>query len=60
MSAPDDIREVVLEPAEIAAARARVRRRRSIALGIVLGALVIIFYTLTLVKMGPAIFHRDL
>ena len=31
-----------------------------LTLGIVLAALVIIFYTLTLVKMGPAIFHRDL
>ena len=39
----------------------RRRRRNSIALGLVLGALVILFYLLTVVKMGPAIFTtRDL
>ena len=42
-----------------AAALAR-RRRRSIVLGLVLGALVITFYVLTIVKMGPAIFDRPL
>lgn len=39
---------------------ARRRRRRSIALGLVLAALVLIFYVLTIVKMGPAAFNRDL
>jgi hypothetical protein len=38
----------------------RRRRRNSIALGLVLGALVIIFYALTIVKMGPAVFDRTL
>ena len=38
----------------------RRRRRNSIALGLVLAALAIIFYTLTIVKMGPAVFNRDL
>jgi hypothetical protein len=37
------------------------RRRNSIALGLILGALVIIFYVLTIAKMGPALFTtRDL
>ncbi len=36
------------------------RRRRSVALGIVLGAIVLIFYVLTIVKLGPAIFERPL
>ena len=36
------------------------RRRNSIALGLVLGALVLIFYALTIVKMGPTIFNRPL
>lgn len=41
--------------------RRRRQRRNSIALGIVLGALVLLFYVLTIVKMGPAIFtQRDL
>ena len=38
----------------------RRRRRNSIALGIVLAALAIIFYVLTIVKMGPAVFNREL
>jgi hypothetical protein len=36
------------------------RRKRSIAIGLALGALVIIFYVLTIVKMGPAVFDRAL
>jgi len=36
------------------------RRRRSIALALALGALAIIFYVLTIVKMGPALFDRPL
>jgi len=39
----------------------RRRRRNNIALGLVLTALVLIFYALTIVKMGPAVFtQRDL
>ena len=42
-------------------ARRRRQRRNSIALGLVLGALVLIFYILTIVKMGPGVIsHRDL
>jgi hypothetical protein len=44
------------EEAEFAARR----RKRSIALGLALGALVIIFYVLTIVKLGPAVFDRAL
>jgi len=41
--------------------RRRRQRRNSIALGLVLGALVILFYVLTIVKLGPAVFtQRDL
>jgi hypothetical protein len=36
------------------------RRRRSIALGLVLAGLVLIFYVLTIVKMGPGVLNRDL
>ena len=38
----------------------RRRRRNNIALGLVLGALVVIFYALTIVKMGPGVFNREL
>ena len=60
MSAPDEIRAVEIETPEIAAARAKVRRRRSIALAIALALFAITFYTLTIVKMGPALFDRTL
>jgi hypothetical protein len=41
--------------------RRRRQRRNSIALGLVLGFLVLLFYVLTIVKMGPAVFtQRDL
>jgi len=41
--------------------RRRRQRRNSIALGLVLGALVVLFYVLTLVKLGPSVFtQRDL
>lgn len=36
------------------------RRKRSIALALALGAAVVIFYALTIVKMGPAILSRPL
>lgn len=36
------------------------RRKRSIALALTLGALAVIFYVLTIVKMGPGIFDRVL
>ena len=57
MSAPDEIRSV---EAEAVAARNKVRRRRSIALGIALALFALTFYTLTIVKMGPALFDRAL
>ncbi|MGB3337623.1 MAG: hypothetical protein WBA73_10625 [Devosia sp.] len=60
MSAPEEIRSVEVESAEVAAARAKIRRRRSIALGIALALFAITFYTLTIVKMGPALFDRAL
>ncbi|MDB5473841.1 MAG: hypothetical protein JWP99_1521 [Devosia sp.] len=57
MSGPDQIRA---DTPEQAAARARIRRRRSIALAIALALFAVIFYTLTIVKMGPALFDRSL
>ena len=58
MSAPDEVRAVELESPEVAAARAKLRRRRSIALAIALAVFAVTFYTLTIVKMGPALFDR--
>ena len=58
MSAPNEIREVIIYPPEIEAARAKVRRRRSLALGAALLLFAVTFYVLTIIKMGPALFDR--
>jgi len=39
---------------------AKRRRKRSVALAIILGVLAILFYAITIVKIGPAIFQRPL
>ncbi len=60
MSSPAPAPIVHLPPKEPEARRKR-QRRNSIALGLVLAALVVLFYVLTIVKMGPAVFTtRDL
>ena len=38
----------------------RRRRNRSIALGLVLGGLVLLFYVVTIVKLGPGVIRRPL
>ena len=38
----------------------RRRRNRSIVLGLVLAALAILFYAVTVVKLGPAIMNRPI
>jgi len=38
----------------------RRRRARNIALALVLGALVVLFYVLTIVKLGPGVLQRPL
>jgi hypothetical protein len=58
MSVPDA--NQTAESPEIVAARAKVRRRRSIALAAALALFALTFYALTIVKMGPALFDRAL
>ena len=38
----------------------RKQRRRSVALGLCIAGLVVLFYVITVVKMGPAILSRAL
>lgn len=38
----------------------RRRRGRSIAIALALAGLVLLFYLLTIVKLGPAVFNRPL
>jgi hypothetical protein len=42
----------------LSAAQKRARRSRSVAIGLALFALVIIFYVATIAKFGPAILDR--
>lgn len=46
--------------ADAATRQALARRRRSIALGLILAGIVLLFYVLTVFKLGPGIFNRDL
>ena len=39
---------------------ARRRRSRSIAIAVALGMLVVLFYAVTLVKLGPQVLHRPM
>ena len=38
----------------------RRRRARSIAIGLTLGALVLLFYIVTIVKLGPGVLNRPM
>jgi len=38
----------------------RRRRARSIAIGVALGALALLFYAVTIVKLGPGVLNRPL
>ena len=44
----------------LTAEQKRRRRARSIAIALSLGALVVLFYVVTLVKLGPAVLNRPL
>ena len=47
------------EPDELTEEQKRSRRSRSIAIAVVLGVVVVLFYIITLVK-GPAVLNRPL
>lgn len=44
----------------LSAEQKRRRRARSIALGVTLGALVLLVYIVTIVKLGPGVLNRPL
>ena len=53
---PDDrLGRVRLTPAQ-----QKSRRARNIALGLAVGFLVVLFYAITVVKLGPGVFDRPL
>lgn len=48
------------ETVELTDAQKRARRKRSVALAICLGLFVVVFYAVTIVKLGPEIMSRPL
>lgn len=58
MSGNTDRKDLPVAP--IDAARAERRRKRSIAIALALGALVLIFYVLTIAKLGPQVLNRPI
>lgn len=48
-----------LDP-QIEKRQVRARRKRSLAIGLALGAICILFYAVTIVKFGPAVLERPL
>lgn len=53
-------REAAPEGLVLTPEQRRSRRARSIAIAVVLGALALLFYAVTLVKLGPGILDRPL
>ena len=45
---------------ELTEAQKKARRSRSIALGVVLAALAVLFYVITVAKLGPNLFNRPM
>ena len=55
VAAPDEHRPIVLTAEE-----KRRQRARSIAIALALGALVVIFYVVTIVRLGGNVFNRPI
>lgn len=60
MTGSPDMPETRDDAATKAALRERQRRARSIAIAIALAALVVLFYLVTIVKLGPGVMERPL
>ncbi|MEH3146789.1 MAG: hypothetical protein PGN34_15895 [Methylobacterium frigidaeris] len=48
------------QPTPLTPEEARRRRKRSVAIALVLASLVLIFYVLTIAKLGPQVLNRPL
>ncbi|HEX2554009.1 MAG TPA: hypothetical protein VHL98_09920 [Microvirga sp.] len=51
---------MAVTPPELSPEDQRRRRRRSLAIAIVLGGLVVLFYAVTIAKLGPQVLQRPL
>ncbi len=60
MTGSPDVPELRNDAATRAISLARRRRARSVAIAIALAALVVLFYLVTIVKLGPGVLERPL
>ncbi|WP_407522765.1 hypothetical protein [Methylobacterium oryzisoli] len=51
---------MMMDPHPLTPDEVRRRRKRSVAIALVLAALVAIFYALTIAKLGPQVLNRPL
>jgi hypothetical protein len=56
----DDGRDDTKAGVSLTPEQIRRRRNRSIALALVLGSLVLLFYVVTIVKLGPGVMRRPM
>lgn len=49
-----------MDHVELTKQQKKARRSRSVALGVVLALLAVLFYVVTIIKVGPDIFNRPL
>nr|WP_321458232.1 hypothetical protein [uncultured Cohaesibacter sp.] len=50
----------IIEKVSLTETQKKRQHRRSVAIAFTLGALVLIFYAITIVKMGPGVMNRPL
>ena len=46
------------QPPELTPEQIRSRRARNVAIGLAIAALCVIFYAVTVVKLGPGVLHK--
>ncbi|MEM5473711.1 hypothetical protein WNZ14_18420 [Hoeflea sp. AS60] len=49
-----------MDEVELTEQQKKARRSRSVALGVVLAVLAVMFYVVTIIKVGPGIFDRPM
>lgn len=49
-----------MDQVELTERQKKARRSRSVALAVVLACLVVLFYVVTIIKVGPGIFNRPM
>jgi hypothetical protein len=51
---------MTMDRVELTEQQKKARRSRSVALAVVLALLVVMFYVVTIIKIGPGIFNRPM